>query len=314
MFKKTSLIKPIFIFFVIGCTLLFSTHVSWAQSSGAAAPAVTDAGSIATQSVRVHDIDMSYRVMGEGHPLLLITGYGATMDLWDPVMLRELSLRYKVVMFDNRGIGKTTASDKPFTIGLFAEDTIGFMDALKIGKAYILGWSMGAFIATELALKYPERVGKLILYAGNCGWKGKEVVQASPEVASALMDLSGTQEERGKRLINILFPTKWLDSHPEFLKNLPGPKEPPSRIIIEKQGQAINAWPGTCDRLDKITHPTLFITGTEDVIIPPVNSLLMASRVRGSWVIRLPGGHSNMYQYPETFSRCLLTFLEAEQE
>jgi pimeloyl-ACP methyl ester carboxylesterase len=292
------------------CVLCLSAPASWggngpAQAeSGAAAPA--------TQSVRVGDIDVSYRIMGEGYPIVLITGYGATMDLWDPMMLKELSSRYKVVLFDNRGIDHTTASDKPFTIELFAEDTRGLMDALKIGKAHVLGWSMGTFIATELALAYPERVNKLILYGGNCGWTGNEVVKASPEVSRTLMDLSIPREERSKRLIGILFPKKWLEDHPGFVRTLPRPKEPPSQATIERQGRAIASWQGTCARLDKIASPTLVITGTEDVVIPPANSLLMASRIPGSWLIRLPGGHANMYQFPGTFSRCLLTFLEGE--
>lgn len=293
------------------CISLFTAPVSWGADTDAAPTAVGGIQSVAAQSVHVGDIDVSYRIIGDGYPLLLITGYSATMDMWDPLMIRELSSRFKLILFDNRGIGKTTASDKPFTIELFAEDTIGLMNALKIQRAHILGWSMGTFIATELALKYPERVGKLILYAGNCGWQGRKVVEARPEVSAALFDLSVTEEERAKRLISILFPKKWLEDHPDFLNQLPGPKEPVSTASIEQQGNAIKAWPGTCDRLGKLLCPTLIITGTEDVIIPPANAFLLASRIPGSWLIRLPGGHSNMYQYPQTFSRCLLAFLEA---
>jgi pimeloyl-ACP methyl ester carboxylesterase len=137
------------------------------------------------------------------------------------------------------------------------------------------------------------------------------VVEARPEVSAALFDLSITEEERAKRLISILFPKKWLEDHPDFLKQLPGPKEPVSITSIERQGNAVKTWPGTCGRIDKLVQPTLIITGTEDVIIPPANAFLLASRIPGSWLIRLPGGHSNMYQYPQTFSRCLLAFLEA---
>lgn len=295
----------------MGCVLSFSTHATWAQNT-MSADTGAELNAIRTHTIRVGDIDIAYRTTGKGQPLVLITGYSATMDLWDPVIIRKLSLHYKVIMFDNRGIGKTTASEKPFTIGLFAEDTIGLMNALKIEKAHIFGWSMGTFIATEIALKYPEKVSKLILYAGNCNWKGKDVVQTNPEVESALFDLSGTAEDRGKRLIGILYPKKWLDDHPGFIGTLPKSEGQLSQASIEGQRMAITSWEGICGRLEKIAHPVLFITGTEDMVIPPANSLLMAKRVRGSWLIRLPGGHSNMYQYPETFSRCLLTFLEAD--
>lgn len=310
MQKRTLLILG----FALICMSFYVTPATWGTGIDAAQPAAGGIQQGTIQSVRAGDIDISYRIIGDGYPLLLITGYGATMDMWDPFMIKELSSRYKLVLFDNRGIGRTTASGRPFTIELFAEDTIALMDALKIQKAHILGWSMGTFVATELALKYPERVNKLILYAGNCAWTGKDVAEARPEVSVALFDLSVTEEERVKRLISILYPRKWLEDHPEFLKQLPGPKEPVSLTSVERQGQAIKDWPGTCGRLDRLTHPTLIITGTEDVIIPPDNSFLMAARISNSWLIRLPGGHANMYQYPKTFSMSLLAFLNAGSE
>jgi pimeloyl-ACP methyl ester carboxylesterase len=299
---------------VIICMLSFFIPVSWGAENGA----VPQVGTIVTpakvQTVRVGDIDIGYRIIGDGYPVVLITGYSATMDMWDPLVIKELSARYKVIVFDNRGIGRTTTSDRPFSVELFAEDTAGLMDALGIRKAHVLGWSMGTFIAEELALKYPDRVEKLVLYAGNCGWRGSDVARPRPEVSFALMDLSGTKEERAARLLGILFPKKWLDDHPDFVKGLPRPEVPVSPESIERQGKAIGAWAGVCGRLANLTQPTLVITGTEDVIIPPANSLLMASRIPGSWLIRIPGGHANMYQFPETFSKCLLTFLGAEKE
>ena len=310
MTKRSLTFSGIFII----CIML----VSMSAASGAAIePVLTAGGGLlppAPQSVRVNDIDMAYTMIGKGHPMVLITGYSATMDMWDPLMIKELSSRYKVILFDNRGMGRTSASARPFSIELFAEDTIGLMNALKVKKAHILGWSMGTFIAMELALKHPDRVDRLVLYAGACRWKGKDVIEASPDVSSALMDLSGSGDDRSKRLISILFPKKWLEDHPDFLKNLPYPQTPPSIENIKRQGQAIDMWAGVCDRLASITRPALFITGTEDVVIPPANSLLMASRIPSSWLIRLPGGHSNMYQYPATFARCILEFLGAEKE
>jgi pimeloyl-ACP methyl ester carboxylesterase len=173
---------------------------------------------------------------------------------------------------------------------------------------------MGSFIATELVLRYPDRVGKLILYGGNCGWRSKEVVPAAPEVTESLTSLSNTPAERSQRLVRVLYPEKWLQDHPGFLKGLPRPKDPVSYTTIARQSQAMGAWTGTCGRLGEIAQSTLVITGTEDVIVPPANALLMASRIPRSWLIRMPGGHANMYQYPETFSRALLTFLDAEFE
>ena len=301
--KRRSL--PILILLLLFCLAAPATR---AGAADAPAPVRNRAAEAVTRSVRVGDIEMSYRVMGGGFPLILITGYSATMDLWDTRVIGALAAHYKVIIFDNRGMGKTSASDKPFTIELFMEDTRGLMDTLKIKKAHILGWSMGTFIATELALKYPERVERLILYAGNCDWTGPDVVEARPEVLAALMDLTGSREERSGRLVSILYPKKWLDGHPDFLQKLPRVKEQPLRETLERQGDALVAWKGTCKRIDTFSQKTLIITGTEDVVIPPANSLRMAAKIAGSWLIRLPGGHSAMYQYPETFSRCLSPF------
>jgi pimeloyl-ACP methyl ester carboxylesterase len=305
--------------FVIGIIILSALFcpipaVWGGESGGGATPAASVSNATTAQSVRVGDIDIGYRIMGAGEPVVLITGYSATMDMWDPLLIKELSARYRVILFDNRGIGRTTASDRPFSIGLFAEDTVGLMNALGIKKAHVVGWSMGTFIATEMALKYPEKVDKLVLYAGSCGWNDKDAIKSSPEVSAALMDLSGTGEERAKRLIGVLFPKQWLEEHPDFVKGLPRPGTPVSLDSIERQGAAIGAWAGACDRLGKIVQPTLIITGTEDVVIPPGNSQMMASRIPGSWLIRIPGGHSNMYQYPDLFSRCLLGFLQAQNK
>ncbi len=266
----------------------------------------------ASQLVRVGDIDINYRMIGEGHPTILITGYGCAMDQWDHTLLKVLSSRYKVIIFENRGIGKTTASDKPFSVELFAQDTVGLMDALKIPKAHIMGFSMGAFIAQEIVLRHPARVSKLVLYAGNCGWEGKDIVKARPEDFAALMDLSGTKEERSKRLVSVLFPEKFIEDHPDFLKNLPVSESVVPLSTMERQGQAMSRWSGVCDKIGTIKNSTLIITGTEDAVIPPANSLMMAHRIPNSWLIRIPGGHSTMYQYPETFSRSVLTFLDAD--
>ena len=74
-----------------------------------------------------------------------------------------------VIIFDNRGAGNTTAGTKQFSISQFAKDTAGLLDALKISKADVLGWSLGSYIAQELTLSNPDKVSNLILYASGCG-------------------------------------------------------------------------------------------------------------------------------------------------
>jgi pimeloyl-ACP methyl ester carboxylesterase len=90
------------------------------------------------------------------------------MDMWSSLLLEQLiSSNYPVIVFDNRGTGNTTTGTKQFSINQFADDTAGLLDALKIAKADVLGWSMGSYISQELTLTNPDKVNNLILYASG---------------------------------------------------------------------------------------------------------------------------------------------------
>ena len=263
-------------------------------------------------SVPVGDINIAYRILGQGEPLVLIMGYGSTMDMWDPHFLENLSSKYRVIVFDNRGMGNSTAPPGNFSIAQFANDTAGLMAALGIEKAHVLGWSMGSFVAQELAIRHPEKVNKIILYAGDCG--GKEAVMPSPRVLSDLANNSGTPEERGMRLLDLLFPKEWLTMQPAFYKWFPIPKETSLPENIVRQTLAIATWPGTYERLSSIESPALIVTGTEDVITPPENAFVLAQRINGSWLVQFNGaGHGLMYQYPNRLAKIVIDFIELSE-
>lgn len=263
--------------------------------------------------VNVDDIRMAYKELGSGYPLVLIMGYSGTMDIWDTAMLKDLSRIFRVIIFDNRGMGGSTATDKEFTIELFAQDTAHFMDAIGVGRAHVLGYSMGTCIAEELALKFPEKVDKLILYAAECG--GKEAIQAAPEVMSRLTDTSGSVGEREERLINLLLPERWRKENPEYRKTLPRVKEAPSVANIDRQTKAMENWRGCFDRLGLVKQDTLLITGTDDVLMPPANSAMMAERMPRAKLVQLEGGgHGVMYQQPAELARIVTAFLQSKSK
>jgi pimeloyl-ACP methyl ester carboxylesterase len=264
---------------------------------------------IPIKTVRVDDINIAYKDFGQGKPLILIMGYGSTMDFWPPAVLSNLSKDHRVIVFDNRGMGNTTSSDKPFSLELFANDTAGLMDALNISRADVLGWSMGADIAQELALRHPGKVDRLILYAGSVG--GNESIPASPAVLEQLTNTSGSDRERGERLFSLLFPATWLRQHPDSRTYFPIPTETSPTESYIRQAQAIGSWKGTYSRLPDIRSPTLVLNGAEDVINIPANAFVIGERIPGAWVIQLPGGgHGMMYQYPEQFERIVAFFLD----
>jgi len=260
------------------------------------------------KTVPVGDITIAYKEAGSGEPLIMIMGYSGTMDLWDTRLVNQLAKQYRVIIFDNRGMGHTTSSDKEYTIRLFANDTAGLLDALGIKKAHVLGWSMGTNIAQEFTLDYPEKVDKLILYAGDTG--GKEALPPAPQDIAALTNMTGTDRERGERLFGELFPPAWLKENPDPSKYFPKVSSMSPAGNVRRQAAAMMTWNGTYSRLPALKQPLLLITGDQDVLTPPANSFVIAGQVPHSWVVRMRGGgHGLMYQYPDAFAGIVLTFL-----
>lgn len=259
--------------------------------------------SMAAKKVKVGDLDVAYKIFGKGKPLLLIAGSGASMDMWDPKVLKQLSTNHTVIIFDNRGKGQTSAGTiKNMTMSQFANDTVGLIDALGIRKPIdILGVSFGGFIAQELALLHPENVDRLIIYASDCN--GKIAVPSRPA------PFATTPIEQAKIVADMIFPQQWKKEHPNYVSYMPIVPIPSLRAI-QLEGQAISTWKGTCDRLSSISKSTLVIVGTDDVIVPPAYSLTLVEKIPGAWLVQIKGGgHGLMYQYPEEFRALLETFL-----
>ena len=91
------------------------------------------------EKVRAGDIEMHYQMTGEGLPLLMIAGFTANMDNWEPALLEQLSEHYRVLVFDNRGAGRTETPEGTFTMKQFGDDTAGLMDALGIERLWLAG-------------------------------------------------------------------------------------------------------------------------------------------------------------------------------
>lgn len=229
-------------------------------------------------NVRANGIDIYYEIHGQGGPLVMVIGLSANVDWWEPAIIERLSRRYRLLLFDNRGAGRTEKPDMPYTISLMAQDTAALMALLGIERAHILGVSMGGMIAQEFALQYPDRVNKLILACTSCG--GKESVSASPEELAFFMRREGSPEEIKRRLFRILFPEEFIASHAgelerfwERILKAPIPQE-----AFFRQLGAIQTF-SSCGRLAQIQAPTLVMTGNRDVLIPPQNSEILARKI-----------------------------------
>jgi pimeloyl-ACP methyl ester carboxylesterase len=260
------------------------------------------------KTLDVNGVTLAYRELGSGYPLVLINGFASTMDTWNPPVLAALAAHFRVIIFDNRGTGYSSASDEPFSIALFANDTIALMNALGISHAHVLGLSMGASIAQELALKEPDRVERLILVSGTCG--GREAVWMMPEVMQALSDKSGSGIEIANRMFSVLFPKDWLTGNDPW-QYCPDVHETTSEANAARQAEALSSWPGSYERLPQISSATLVITGDKDVVIPPVNSRTLADRIRRARLMIIPGaGHGLQYQFPTDLGTVVNEFLQ----
>jgi pimeloyl-ACP methyl ester carboxylesterase len=230
--------------------------------------------------VRVNDIQIYYEVHGEGFPLIMIMGLGGNIDWWDPRMIRELSKRFKTVMFDNRGAGRTDVSDRKYSIKLFADDTAGLMDALGISRAHVLGISMGGMIAQELVLNYPKKVEKLVLCSTTCG--GTKSVPPSEDVMGILMADGSTlsQKEVAKMTIPLILTEDFAKKNPDLVELMMQQmlKAPISNEAFMQQLNAIMEF-DTHDRLPHIRAPTLVLHGKQDILVPPGNCSILAEAI-----------------------------------
>jgi len=278
---------------------------------------------IPAKQVHVGDIDIAYKMLGKGDPILLISGSSSDMNAWQPSMLRDLSSNHTVIVFDNRGVGNTTPGSKPFSIQQLANDSAGLLDAQGIRKADVLGYSLGSFVAQQLTVSHSEKVNRLVLVAASCG--GKEAVPRNPELETFFSEMLNKSinnipiaPQDVKTLLAISMGSAWIELHPNFLETIPNDIDlfagiPPNTIMeqndIAQDWQATN-WSGICDELTKIAIPTLIITGTHDNNVPSANSLVIAGKIPGAWLVQIKdAGHALFDQYPEKLNRVLLTFL-----
>ena len=285
---------------------------------------------IPAKKVHVGDIDIAYKMLGKGDPVLLFNGASDGMDAWDPSFLEGLSSNHMVIAFDTRGIGNTTTGSKPYTYQQLANDSAGLLDALKIPKADVMGYSLGSYIAEQLAIMFPDKVNSLLLVASSCGGKDHtpkppEFIKLQSDIVNKSLNNVSISHEEMKELVSASLGSGWIRLHPESL-DIPAnittlqqlkPGLPPE--IANNQNNVGKHWEdnpngsGACDELAKLAKPTLVITGTDDNMYQPhVNSLKIVEKIPGAWLVQIEdAGHAVMDQYPEEIAKILNTFLSS---
>jgi 3-oxoadipate enol-lactonase len=266
-----------------------------------------------SDSIAIEGRRLAWRSVGEGPPLVLITGYSGAAAGWDPRFLSTLGQSFEVICPDNRGMGDSQLGelDEPLTIDAMAADIEALLDALAIDRLPVAGWSMGGFIAQALALRAPNRVKALVLLSTNPG--GPATVPPDPDAFARLTDHSGTPREQATRLIELVFPP---DVAPEmdqrFGDVVAAARAELSPAALQAQQGALTAWAAQDPPRPEADSslPVLAVCGSEDIVIPAENSNRLGALWPGCRVERfVGGGHSFMAQEPERLAILITSFL-----
>ena len=258
---------------------------------------------------RVGDIEIYYEIHGQGpQTLVLIRGLGSNLTAWYE-QVPEFAKHFRVVVFDNRGAGRTDKPDAPYTIAQMAQDTAGLLDALKIDRIALLGISMGGMIAQEFALAHQQRLSCLVLGCTHFG--GKEAVGAAPPVIEALVAAEKANPEQRKLQIRSSFTEDAIANHREVIDKHEKVRMqyliPP--FAYQRQLQAVLGFDASA-RLATLHVPTLVLTGTDDILVPPENSKLIAQRIPNAVLKELPGAHLFFSEHPGPFNEAVIKFVQ----
>jgi pimeloyl-ACP methyl ester carboxylesterase len=225
------------------------------------------------QYAEVNGANLAYREFGSGEPLLMIPGFGSTMENWGETFVGILASQYHVYIYDHRGMGHSGDSNIPHTIPQYAEDAAALMSALGYESMHVYGASMGSSVSQQLVIDHPDRVKKLILDSNTYSVKIPET----------------------KVLLGIITEEAVNESTPEGIRN---------------EARANLNWTGSYDRLANITKDVMLVVGTADILTPDAVSVKIASQINGSWLVRFKGlPHVGYQEAPVQYGENALNFL-----
>ena len=267
--------------------------------------------------ITVRDLRMYYEIRGTGPRLLSISGTGGDLRRSPNIFEMPIARNFEILGYDQRGLGRTTRLDIPYTMADYAEDANGLLDAMGWEDCMVLGISFGGMVAQELALRYPLRVKRLVLACTSSGGAGgasyplHELAHLSTEdYARRLLQLADTRRDPSWQAANSVQFQALFD---QILAGLRvGADEPGRRIGARRQLEA-RAHHDTYERLPALHMPVYICGGRYDGIATPPNLEALHQQIPGSCLELFEGGHLFYIQDPRAFDR-IGAFLKGEPD
>jgi pimeloyl-ACP methyl ester carboxylesterase len=268
---------------------------------------------VPTRFVEASGIRYAYRRFGNAGtiPLLFLEYFNSNMDGWDPAVINALARNHEVILFDYAGVG-ASGGETPNTVMEMAQQCVAFCSALGVKAVDVVGFSLGGMIAQQLSLEHPDVVRRLMLLGtGPRGGEGMTFTELSADeqtdpvafLLAAFFSPSEASQAAGR----------------DYVKRLESRKKdrdlPVSRNSAAAQLAAIREWgtipaTGRYVSLKNITHPTLIVHGNKDVVVAPINALILAEHLpNAQLIVYSDSSHGAQYQHAEIFLEHLELFL-----
>jgi 3-oxoadipate enol-lactonase len=255
-------------------------------------------------------VRLAWGEAGDGAPVLLIHGLGYDRRGWGPAQ-RLLADRFRVLTFDNRGVGESDCPPGPYSTELMAADALAVLDDAGVGRAHLVGTSLGGMVAQELALNSPERIETLVLASTTPGGdRGFPMPQRSVELFSAFAD--DPSERNLRRIVENSLSARTVATRPELVDEI-------FRYRLDNR-PALDGWLAqasagrtfsSLSALPELSVPTLIIHGMDDNVVDHRNAELLAREIPGARLVLLRDtGHLCFWEEPGEFADTVRAFLD----
>ena len=259
--------------------------------------------------ISVNGLKLYYEIEGDGEPVVLIPGFAAGRWIWFK-QTSELSRKFRVIIFDPRGVSESDKPEGSQSISLLADDVAHLLQTIGVASAHIVGASFGGFVAQEFALKYPSMTQKLVLCCTSFG--GPNHVVPAPETLLALASTKGlNSEERMRTNLLLAFSPEYVRTRVaevDHVVQLRAANEVPEHIYLSQMQAAMSF--NAESKIKHIKSPTLVVSGDADVIVPVQNSRNLAAKIPGAELRIVEGGsHTFFIERAAEFNRLVTEFL-----